>query len=191
MSTRTCKHCGWVYPHSFVGTKCTICGTDFDERFCPVCKQLLPLSAFSKTRATCHKCRRPYENAFREKRLGAMDIKFEEWLAKVKKVPKNYPTLTEAQWLEACKHFDGCARCSSNDVDSRGFFIDASLGGRYCDWNIIPLCERCANTWNLTKSVFRYTEKRDYNNRSHEYRESLAGIIEYLGGKLDNAIGHL
>lgn len=109
------------------------------------------------------------------------------WIAKVQAVPKDYPTLTEAQWLEACQHFDGCARCHNKDIDARGFFIGTKLGGRYCDWNVIPLCEKCASNWDLEQSVFRNAESRDRNNGTTEYSECLAKIVDYLGGKLDDA----
>lgn len=124
----------------------------------------------------------------RAKRMEALDKRFDAWLAKVKAVPKTYPTLTEDQWLAACRHFDGCARCHSDTVDTRGFFISATLGGRYCDWNIIPLCERCATRWNLDKSVFAYITRRDNFERTTEYRECLENIVEYLEVKLDAAI---
>lgn len=106
----------------------------------------------------------------------------------MRKVPKNYPTLTEDQWLAACRYFDGCARCHSDEIDTRGFFISAKLGGRYCDWNVIPLCEKCANAWDLTISVFRNAEHRDHARRTTEHRECMKKIVEYLGGKLDDAI---
>lgn len=120
--------------------------------------------------------------------LDNLDKQFDAWLDKIKQVPKDYPSLTEAQWLEACKHFDGCARCQSKDIDARGFFVGAKLGGRYCDWNVIPLCEKCASNWNLDKSAIRYIVKRAYNYKNLTFKERLVGILEYLGVRLDNAI---
>lgn len=189
MSTRTCKCCGWVYPERHVGITCIVCGQPFEERWCPSCRQLKPASSFDKRYNICKKCRRPIENHATRKRLQKLDDMFKEWVDKVQRVPKDYPTLTEDQWLAACSYFDGCARCHSKDIDTRGFFIGAKLGGRYCDWNIIPLCEKCATTWNLEQSIFRNAERRDYDARSTEYRECLAKIVEYLGGKLDDAAG--
>lgn len=187
MSTRTCKFCGWPYPRSHVGTLCKICGQQFDERYCSVCDSLLPVSSFEVGRSVCKKCRRPQQNESKRRHAKKLDAQFDEWLEKVRSVPKSYPTLTEEQWLAACRHFDGCARCHNKVIDARGFLISAKLGGRYCDWNVIPLCERCANTWDLDFSLFRQAELRDYTKRSHEYRECLAKIVEYLGEKLDEA----
>lgn len=188
MNTRTCKNCGWVYPSRHVGRSCKICGQPFDEVFCKACKQLLPASAFTKDYNTCKKCMRPYENAYKRNHQNALKEAFNVWLEKVKRVPKSYPTLTEEQWLEACRYFDGCARCGSSDIDARGFFVGARLGGRYCNWNVLPLCEKCANNWDLNQSMFKYAEVRDHENRTSIYRTNMAKIVEYLGGKLDDAI---
>lgn len=125
------------------------------------------------------------------KHYAKLDKAYNDWMDKVKRVPAKYPTLTEKQWMEACRYFDGCARCHSKDIDSRGFFIGFEVGGRYCDWNIIPLCERCSKTWALNKNPFLNAERRDRLERSdYEYRENLYNIIEYLGGKLDDAVEH-
>lgn len=146
------------------------------------------MTAFEKGRNICKKCRRPYLNAFRDNHVRSLEEAFNEWLDKVKQVPKGYPTLTEAQWLEACMYFDGCARCHNKDIDARGFFVGAKLGGRYCNWNVIPLCEKCASNWDLEQSMFRYAERRDHKYNTTEYRECMAKIVDYLGGKLDDAI---
>lgn len=191
MSTRICKACGWEHPKSFLGSKCRVCGAKLDTMFCPNCKRLLPISAFPNNKCTCKQCWRPYENAWLSARVDKMHERFDDWVAKVRQVPKSYPALTEAQWLEACRHFDGCARCGSGDIDTRGFFIGASLGGRYCDWNIIPLCEKCASRWDLTKSVFRYTERIDERTKDKDLRGCLEKIVDYLGGKLDDATRYI
>lgn len=187
MSSRACKLCGWEHPDSYIGRFCTVCGHPLEYITCIECGKVLPVEAFEKARNACKKCRRDTLNASWARREQKHHKRFEEWLEKVRSVPKEYPTLTEEQWLEACRYFDGCARCNSPEIDTRGFFIGYELGGRYCDWNIIPLCEKCAKYWDLTKSVFYYTERRDYANKSTEYRENLEKIVTYLGGKLDAA----
>ena len=126
--------------------------------------------------------------------------RFDLWLDKVKRVPKGYPTLTEAQWLEACNFFNGCARCYSDEIDTRGFFVGSELGGRYCDWNVIPLCTKCAKMWQLDRSMFRYAYDKDCMkgdkryiplgdpNARKEFQTSLENIVKYLEVRLDNAI---
>ncbi len=130
-----------------------------------------------------------------------MHDRFDLWLEKVRQVPADYPTLTEAQWLEACSFFNGCARCYSEEIDTRGFFVGRELGGRYCDWNVIPLCAKCAKMWRLDKSMFVYAYHKDSvkgdkrykqlgaSSDTHEFRDSLEKLVSYLEVKLNNAIG--
>lgn len=130
-----------------------------------------------------------------------MRDRFDQWIDKVKQVPKDYPTLTEAQWLEACNFFNGCARCASEEIDTRGFFVGRELGGRYCDWNVIPLCTKCAKMWRLDKSMFIYAYHKDSvkgdkryrqlgaSDNPHEFRDSLEKLVSYLEVRLNNAIG--
>lgn len=191
MNTKTCKRCGWVYPITQPGTKCHMCGETFEYIVCRLCGDICDASKIANGNL-CKKCHsklsgRTFKQRYR-RRMDRLDSQFDEWLHKVSLVPKNYPTLTENQWLEACRFFNGCARCNSEDIDTRGFFIVAKLGGRYCDWNVIPLCEKCAKTWNITKSVFITAMLRDYQNRNTEYRDQLKKIVEYLEVKLDAAI---
>lgn len=192
MSTKTCKRCGWVYPITQPGVACRICKEPFEIVVCRMCGKVVSGDARVKSTNLCKECfnniNRVSSVKSKAKRIYALDKRFDAWLAKVKLVPKNYPTLNEEQWLAACSHFNGCARCHSDDIDTRGFFISAALGGRYCDWNIIPLCERCATRWNLDKSVFAYVTRKDNAERTSEYRECLENIVEYLEVKLDAAV---
>ncbi len=191
MNTKTCKRCGWVYPITQPGTKCKMCGETFEYIVCRECGGIFDHSGIAHGNL-CKKCKVLLSTRTKKQRYERMIKKhkdrFDAWLAKVAQVPKNYATLTEEQWLEACRFFNGCARCNSEDIDTRGFFIVAKLGGRYCDWNVIPLCERCAKTWNITRSVFVTALTRDNLNRNSEYRDNLEKIVEYLEVKLDAAI---
>lgn len=197
MSTKTCKRCGWVYPITQPGTKCKICGERFEQVMCSACGKVFIYDGKS---TTCPDCRIRYVSNSIKKRRKAMDDRFQEWIDKVKRVPKNYQTLTEAQWLEACRYFDGCARCACEEIDTRGFFVGRELGGRYCDWNIIPLCTRCAKMWQLDKSMFKYTwdkekmrgdkryRKVGVTDNKRELRDSLERLVSYLEVRLNNAI---
>ena len=104
---------------------------------------------------------------------------YEEWCERIKKIPKTYPTLTEAQWLEAVKHFDGCALCENETVDTRMYFIPLSKGGRYCDWNIIPVCEKCATQVKPQRNFFAVASKRPIG---------LQKIVDYLEDKINGAL---
>jgi hypothetical protein len=188
MNVKKCSLCGWEYPAKWLGRNCEICGNPMDVLTCSVCGEVKPVEAFAPRSIKCKACKSKYDVIYMKIKNIRLDNMFDDWVAKISKVPKDYPTLTEEQWLEACQHFDGCARCGCKDIDTRGFFISAKLGGRYCNWNIIPLCEKCANTWNLEKSVFRYVEKRAYNEGNLDYKKCLVAIIDYLSVRLDEAI---
>lgn len=199
MNTKTCKRCGWVYPITQPGSRCRICGERFETIVCIKCGT--PFKATRKYRNICQKCisRKEYKHALKKKE--AMRDRFDKWLEKVRQVPADYPTLTEAQWLEACNFFKGCARCYCEEIDTRGFFIGKELGGRYCDWNVIPLCTRCAKMWRLDKSMFLYAYHKDsvkgdkryrplgVSDNKHEFRDSLEKLVSYLEVRLNNAIG--
>lgn len=122
---------------------------------------------------------------YRDKRDSNFEEQYNEWLKRIAAVPKNYPTLTEEQWMKACRHFNGCAKCGDENIEARGFFISFKNGGRYCDWNIIPLCSRCAADWNIAKNPFRLAWSRDNAARTFNRRECIKDITQYLGGILD------
>lgn len=199
MNTKTCKRCGWVYPITQPGTKCLICGEPFEMMVCRVCGEVFK-AYNSKSTNRCPSCTTALTNRSYHRHMGRLDDRFTQWLNKVKQVPADYPRLTEEQWLEACRYFDGCARCDSDEIDTRGFFVGRENGGKYCDWNIIPLCTRCAAMWQLDKSMFLYTYNKDRVKNDPRYRklgvgtsptefqDNLENIIKYLEVKLDNAI---
>lgn len=194
MNTKTCKRCGWVYPITQPGNVCKICGERFDIVLCRTCGVIVRREDAYADINQCLSCGRAYNNEhapiYIRKRIKALEARFDTWIAKVRRVPTQYPTLTEAQWLEACRYFDGCARCHNDVIDTRGFFIGAKLGGRYCDWNIIPLCERCASRWDLDKSIFVNALYKDHQERGTEYRECLEKIVQYLEVRLDAATNY-
>ena len=210
MPTKTCKNCGWVYPITQPGSRCLICGAPFDLVICRECGEVKPIEQMMPNNKTwCRQCYNAYakvkHHEYNKRFKSISEARYNAWLDKVHKVPTDYPPLTEAQWLEACEYFKGCARCASEDIDARGFFIGRSLGGRYCDWNVIPVCEHCAKIWALDLNVFTYTRNKELINRRRsakggrqvytgvtdsptEFRDSLENIIKYLEVKLDNAI---
>ena len=102
---------------------------------------------------------------------------FNEWRDLILKIPKNYPTLTEAQWMEAVKYFNGCAICGSESIDTRGYFIPFKSGGRYCDWNVIPMCEKCATNAKTTPGYFLVSRPVD-----------MLKIVDYLEERIDAAL---
>lgn len=177
MTTKTCSNCGWVLAIQDPLTHCPICNTKFSEGICAICKK--PVKYYRHNRLVCKHCydtvtRKPDDN----KRLKQRRIDvYNEWVAKVKRIPADYPRLTEAQWLAAVKHFNGCALCQSETVDTRWYFIPFKEGGRYCDWNIIPVCDKCAVKIRITPNYFLY-----------ERPAGLIKILDYLEDKVNGAI---
>lgn len=158
-------------------THCPICKTRFTVGICTKCGR--PVEYYRANRRVCREC---YDTKVRQpdamkKVKQRREAIFDEWLDKVARVPKNYPTLTEAQWLEAVKHFGCCAMCGSEHIDTRGYFIPFKLGGRYCDWNVIPICEKCA---------FQFRKNPNFFLRQRP--AGLINIIDYLEEKLNAAI---
>ena len=177
MTTKTCNNCGWVLAIQDPKTHCPVCGTKFTTGICTICKQ--PVVYYRHNRLVCRHCydtvtRKPDANA----KLAARRKKvYEEWRAKIDKIPKDYPALTDKQWLDACKHFEGCACCGDQPIEARGYFIPFKHGGRYCDWNVIPLCAKCATAMRKQPNPFT----------SHSRPKRLIEIIDYLEDKLNAA----
>lgn len=192
MSTRTCKGCGWVYPASQTGNKCRICGTPFDEVVCRVCGKLVSSTDRVPGRLLCKPCHNKEESVHMKTYLTKLnkgfDEKFQDWLALIAQVPKNYHPLTEQEWMRACRFFNGCAQCGNESIDARGFFIKFKDGGRYCDWNIIPLCSKCSADWGLSPNPFKAAWHRDNRARERARRDCLQRVEEYLGGILNERI---
>lgn len=179
MTTKTCKKCGWVLDIRDPSTKCPICKTWFTEGLCRKCG--MPVVYYRHGRPVCKQCYDKYErdpDAMRRIRQRRRDL-YQEWLQRIKKIPKTYPTLTEAQWLKAVRHFNGCALCEHEIVDTRQYFIPFKDGGRYCDWNIIPVCESCALKIKLNPNYFAIETNKP---------TGLLNIVDYLEEKIDGAL---
>lgn len=176
MATKTCKKCGWVVALQDPSNYCYICGAPFDLRVCNICGE--PYETWAK-RNVCKKCYQEVVKAGDQRALRQRrEAVYEEWLRKVRAVPADYPKLTESQWLDAVKHFGHCALCKDESIDARGYFIPFKDGGRYCDWNIVPLCSKCAMAFKSNYNWFVATRRPP----------GLMDIIDYLEVKLDAAI---
>lgn len=143
MTTKTCEKCGWVLAIQDPKPRCPVCNTRFKVGICYHCKK--PVEYYRPHGRMCRECydticRKPdAHDRVKQKRLD----RYQAWLDKIALIPKSYPTLTEAEWLKTVKFFDGCAFCESESIDTRQYFIPFKSGGRYCDWNIIPMCGKC------------------------------------------------
>lgn len=184
MATRKCSKCGWEVAATSAHSNCPICGRRFTEGPCIACGTYVTNLVNGKYCVKCH--RQKYgisanTQRWRKEKRRENDATFEEWLGKIKLLPSDYPTLTQMQWLSACTHFNGCAYCGSESIDAQTYFIPFKLGGRYCDWNIIPACEKCATRIKGLDNPFAYLEKASE-------RQALLSIIGYLEERLNAAV---
>ena len=104
--------------------------------------------------------------------------KFDRWLDLIKQVPKPLKTLTEDEWIAACRYFGKCATCGNESIDARAFFITFALGGRYAAWNVIPVCDKCA------------TALRRQQNPFIKYSDNVDNIVSYLQPILERMINN-
>lgn len=187
MATRKCSKCGWEVSYKSVHQTCPICGTRYKVGACSICGTTVQNLVSGKY---CVKCFREKYNVskttqdWRKRKRRENDEALEKWLGKISLLPSDYPTLTQQQWLKTCSHFGGCAFCESKSIDTRAYFIPFKLGGRYCDWNIVPACEACATRIKLMDNPFVYLERRSE-------RDKLLGVIQYLEEILDAEVGKL
>lgn len=176
MDTKTCSKCGWVVALHDPSNYCPVCGEPFPIRVCSICGKTFEYWA---KKTMCKECYRKYvdvgNNEAMKRRRIAM---YNEWLEKIHRIPKDYPPLTEEQWMEAVKHFGHCALCKNESIDTRGYFIPFEKGGRYCDWNVIPLCSECATTMKRNLNWFL----------SRKRPAGLTGIIDYLEVRVNAAL---
>ena len=74
--------------------------------------------------------------------------------------------LTEKEWLNICKYFNGCALCGG-PIQVRALFFPSSRGGAYTPWNVIPLCEKC-------RLSSRFSRRRDFKNKNFDPRKNFS-----------------
>ena len=131
MNTKTCSKCGWVYPGNTPYSTCRFCGTYMGEPIRPKPSPQPPRPPAPPKPV--------YASRMERERAIAADT-YETWKTRLSNLQIN--TLTEDEWLKACNHFDGCAMCSSDSIDARGYFIAFKEGGKYNRCNILPLCDK-------------------------------------------------
>lgn len=197
MDTKTCKGCGWVFAKVTPYKSCPFCGRYFTEGVCIDCGEysydLVP------SKGICPECQRKrvakYNRnrtptdwaARRHKKICEEDDKmFDDWVAQIKELKMH--TLTEEEWMEACRYFGGCAVCASESIDARGYFISYEDGGRYNAANVIPICEKCATAAKAQHNPFRRSDTRLASSPTQyrgANREKLSKVVDYLQRKID------
>lgn len=187
MNTRKCSKCGWEYPLDWPGRTCKFCHEPFIGGFCYMCGEW----ADKLWEGRCTACKTKLHSKWRLGRLADADKQYKEWLESIKKIPYPYKTLTEEQWMEACKHFGGCAYCGSPEIEARSMFIPFKEGGRYCNWNIIPACEKCETVRKSTINPFERMDNMVKRSQTCQAKklgftlENLQKIVDYLQSKME------
>lgn len=181
---RVCVKCGWVYPPSFNEVRCKFCGTQFKERICYLCGELK--KPYAADNIICRECynkkrvedqrTRDANNAWRKRQIKQSEETYTEWQKLI--AGKKFRPLIESEWIRACKYFNGCAICDTDEIAARGYFIPFEAGGRYAAWNIIPLCEKCATSLVVQPNPFRRLH-RHLNDKGIS-KERLSKITDYL-----------
>jgi len=188
--TKTCGKCGWVYPITHPDKRCRFCNEIFKQRFCSDCGRYTDIHpsgsicrpCISKRSARYHDKAEHYAHnarylqANREKCV----TQFNTWIGLINAVPKPYKMLTEDEWISACSYFGSCAICGEDHIESRCFFIPFGLGGRYTSWNVLPVCEKCANMQRVKFNPFLR-----YDKHFSDTPRDLTKIVEYLQPQLE------
>lgn len=172
-SARICTKCNREHPLSYISAKCRWCSTLLTTQLCTYCKKWLPtdMYKFTKTNVLISGCRtcktnnsNQYDKDHPEKTLArkrawalqrrqAAEAKYEEWLLKTDKV---FKPLKEADWIETCSYFGGCAVCGKEHIESRQFFVQFEEGGKYTTWNMFPMCAGCAHRPRMLENPFAW-----------------------------------
>ena len=137
----------------------------------------------------CTACNTKLEARKTADRINKALERYNDWLGKIKKQP--IQPLTEEQWMEACRYFEGCAYCGASEISARSMFIDYANGGRYCAWNIIPACERCETCVKRDINPFKRLDQRINRKAASQAKRygfslsKLQKIVDYLETKME------
>lgn len=172
---------------------CSKCGLDIPVPLCydrPLCQNCVVQIARSNTKAIARKKRAAaYKKVYEKRMLRLCQVKFEVWQEWIARVPDDYHTLTEDEWKSVVAYFDNkCAFCQLNDYTVRGMFLTFDQGGRYCDWNVVPLCDVCT-VRPKNKNPFRFMDKIATGSSAVQHKRQysklkLDKIVKYLEPKL-------
>jgi DNA-directed RNA polymerase subunit RPC12/RpoP len=185
MNTKKCSGCGWKFSWNDPRLYCKYCGTELEHLAKPVVPHV-----DTPTRVVSKLPQIDYMKRYR-RQIAKVNNEYRVWLEQIAAVPQPYAMLTEEQWLEVCAVFDGCALCNSSNIETRGFFIQFDEGGRYCAWNVIPLCDKCATALKLQPNPFRRMHKElntSLDRKRGLSREKVLAVAGYLQSKIDEVL---
>lgn len=73
--------------------------------------------------------------------------------------------LTDNEWYELCRHFDGCAMCNSEYSDTKAVIIKPVDGGKLTRHNVLPMCSKCFSIADKFTNMFASFHP-DFNSKS-------------------------
>ena len=189
---KICKSCGAAVPKDYRKLLCPTCKAKFQEGLCTICgqytynvKQNGGGSIICKTCASRIECERGYKAKKRERARAHTQSLFE---VHIEKLPKNPKPLSEKEWQEACRYFNGCAICGNNSIAARMLFIPAKYGGRYTASNVVPVCSKCATEARASCNPNPYNRYCQIIRRGRDYfkiiEEKMPEVYAYIVEKL-------
>lgn len=190
MSTKKCKKCGWEYPREHWELLCKFCREPFTEGCCRACGEwtedfrsgLCPKCFRTNYHKPNPKSQKRNVPAYKKlKRI--VNKQYEDWIKWIGTIKEPYKTLTQDEWLKVCAHFNKCPICGEDEITTRKLFIPFKYGGRYCKWNVIPACDKCAHR-TFNKVLFISFYKKFNGSRDDLTKERLKAIMDYLKSTL-------
>ena len=206
-----CQKCGWVYPAAYKANICKFCGggvyrdvgtepgyckkcgayceniNRYNNKLCSQCNSKA-MMLYAKSRPDYREKCAEMSNKMWHKYKAEAIKQYEDWLVQLRQLSTH--TLTEDEWIQACKYFDGCALCGEKSIDARTYFIQYSEGGRYNACNIVPACDRCATAFKKNKNPFiTMNEVLSVSNSIYrgQSKKNLQKVVDYLRSKIEEA----
>lgn len=95
--------------------------------------------------------------------------------------------ITHKHWLEVCGYFKKCAVCAENEIEAKYFLVPFKKEGKYCNYNIIPICLKCRamiDNTNIKDNPFylkyRRIRRRVKGIKDNRFADNIIKAIEYL-----------
>lgn len=202
---RVCPKCGWYYPPSSKHLKkCKFCGTIFDAQVCKYCNETFSTAeakAYSDTPGTfiariCPTCA---EQVIKLSRKELNTTKFNTRINCIKRLHEMYNTHisfykklhtknTTISRLntELVRNYRGCFFCMSQ-IDSYRMIIPPADGGRYDEFNVIPLCKECAKMLDYDKNILVAAEPLINKKSKVRYSNKLKKMLILSEEDLEDA----
>lgn len=159
-------------PNSPLGTFSKNREGPFPNKLCPHCgivklyteyhlQNVKGLEKPWRLRHHCKDCERKPHNErsvlWNKNKKAQAEKSYNVWKEIGTLLPSN--AITEAQWYEAIKYFNGCAMCKETHVETREFFQPPKDKGMYSVINILPMCGKCSKNYRGAINPFQLYNK--------------------------------